>query len=56
MNHTTITTVEKDLAALELRQARHQRLLQEHHERKHLARERHHRGWHKRKHAPINLI
>lgn len=56
MNPTTIPAIAKDLAALELRHKRHQRLLQEHHDRKALARERHHRGWHKRKNAASNLI
>ena len=38
------------------RHATHQRMLEDHKETKALARERHRKGWHKRKVIPIQMI
>lgn len=48
--------IEAQLSDLESRHKRHQRMLEDHHELKHLRRERHRQGWHKRRQLPIALI
>lgn len=50
----TIDNLDTEIPML-TRHARHQRMLEDHHHRRCTARERHHRGWHRRKLAPINL-
>jgi outer membrane protein TolC len=51
----TPENVEQALADLQSRHARHQALMESQRLRKITARERHRRGWHRRKIAPIHI-
>lgn len=51
----TIDNVESALTDLKSRHARHQARMESQRIRRVTARERHHRGWHRRKLAPIHL-
>lgn len=55
-NDTLPADIESQLSHLELRHARHQQKMEDQKEAKHLARERHRAGWHKRRPLPIALI
>lgn len=51
----TLDNVESALADLDSRHKLHQRLMESQRLARITARERHHRGWHRRKIAPIHL-
>lgn len=55
-NDTLPADIESQLSNLELRHARHQQKMEDQKEAKHLAREKHRAGWHKRRPLPIALL
>ena len=48
--------IERQLASLEVRHARHQNIMENHREARHLRRERHKAKWHRIRVIPIHLI